>query len=291
MKASKLDLAGTLGFVLAISFGITSCLTPGKTAADRADGSMGGSSGSSTVTAKGGSVEGIASAIACDPTKPTISLTYDDSLPTQLSIVAPALRTHHLRATFFVMDVLNDKARWAALKADGHELGAHTFNHPCPRSMSWVQPGKASEDYNLDRMAKELDANIAELKDLGQQAPFSFAYPCGVQWVGLAQESYVGLVKERFAGARGVVADVVTRLADAYDVPGTFVSGSGLDLERVVDRAKSQKGWVVFGFHGVGGDSNSIAADAHEVLLAYLEKQADAVQVLPFGEALKCRSA
>ena len=270
-----------------IAFGLTACLTPGKTVVDRVSGSANGSTSDLTATAGGTR----ASAGACDLTRPIITLTYDDSLPTQLSTVAPALRTHHLRATFFVVDVTSDEARWAALKADGHELGAHTFNHPCPKSNSWVQPGKASEDYSLDRMAKELDANIAELKALGQQAPFSFAYPCGVQWVGETHDSYVGLIKERFAGARGVVPGVVMTLVDAYNVAATFSTGSGSDLKRVVDLAKAQNGWIVFGFHGVGGDSNAIAVDAHEELLTYLQKQVDYVQVLPFGEALKCVSS
>lgn len=267
---------------------MTACLTPGKTSANSAESSREGSRGSSTVIPSGTSDKKQASTAACDPKAPIVSLTYDDSLPTQLSVVAPALKAHHLRATFFVTDVRGDKAPWAALKADGHELGAHTLNHPCTRSMSWVQRGKGSEDYDLDRMAKELDANIAELKELGQQPPFSFAYPCGTQWVGVEQTSYVGLVKERFAGARGVIGGVVTRLADAYDVPSSFLSGTGSELVQVVDRAKSEKGWVVLGFHGVGGDSNPTAADAHEKLLTYLEKQSDAVQVLTFGEALKC---
>lgn len=276
---------------LAVTFVVTACLTPSRPASEAAGNSRVSSRDHLTVPGGGGTVEAVTVAGVCNPSQTMVSLTYDDSLPTQLSTVAPALRAHHLRATFFITDVRSNPAPWAALKADGHELGAHTLNHPCTKTMAWVNPGKASEDYDLDRMAKELDANITELRQLGQQAPFSFAYPCGTQWIGAAQTSYVSLVKERFAGARGVTSGVVTRLLDAYDVPAAFRSGSGAELVRLVESAQAEKGWVVFGFHGVGGDSNSIAADAHEVLLTYLEQHSDAVQVLPFGEALQCKSA
>ncbi len=226
---------------------------------------------------------------AGDSSTPIVSLTYDDALPTQLSVVAPALKAHHLRATFFVTDVRGNKEGWAALKKDAHELGAHTFNHPCTKAMAWVPKGKASEDYDTARMAKELDDNIQELRDLGQSAPFSFAYPCGTNWIGEGHESYVSLVKQRFVGARGVVPGVVTQVGDAYEIPASFVSGSGAELIRVVDGARREKGWVVFGFHGVGGDANVTPTESHEALLQYLDDHKRDVQVLPFGEALSCK--
>jgi len=75
-----------------------------------------------------------------------VSLTYDDSLPSQLEIAAPDLARYRLAGTFFVEDVGADPAPWQALAAAGHELGSHTMNHPCPRVNSWVKPGLASED-------------------------------------------------------------------------------------------------------------------------------------------------
>src|SRR5688572_16273847 len=64
---------------------------------------------------------------------PAVTLTYDDALPSQLTTAAPSLRTHGLKATFFLTDVRSNQTPWAALIADGHELASHTFKHPCPK--------------------------------------------------------------------------------------------------------------------------------------------------------------
>lgn len=225
----------------------------------------------------------------CDPTGTTgmVSLTYDDALPSQLANAVPALDAHKLTATFFLIDVSNAQSSWGPLKQKGHELGAHTLVHPCPKA-DWVAAGNSSQEFDLARMAAELDGNIEQLKAMGQAAPFTFAYPCGVDWVGDPQESYVDLVNARFSAARGVVAGVVTSLTDAYHVPASFVTGNAESLKSLVDLAKTNKGWVVFGFHGVGGDHSPVQAADHEALLAYLEEQGEAVRVLPFGPAAEC---
>ena len=36
---------------------------------------------------------------------PAVTLTYDDAFPSQLATAAPSLKTHGLKATFFVTDV------------------------------------------------------------------------------------------------------------------------------------------------------------------------------------------
>lgn len=56
----------------------------------------------------------------------------------------------------------------------------------------------------------------------------------------------------------------------------------------LAEQAKTQGTWVVYGFHGIGADSNAIAADSHEALLGYLEEQRDAIYVATFGELAAC---
>jgi peptidoglycan/xylan/chitin deacetylase (PgdA/CDA1 family) len=220
-----------------------------------------------------------------------VSLTYDDALPTQIAIVGPALAAHGLTGTFFLVDVSANPEPWRALREQGNELGAHTFNHPCQESNSWVVPGNASEDYDLARMAAELDQNVALLESLGQASPRTFAYPCGVTWVGQAHESYVGLVQERFIAARGVVAMPARENTDPFNVPAYFLTGTGAELIAVVTQAQQQAAWVVFGFHGVGGDVNAISQAAHEELLVFLEASRDTVYVAPFGTVAACLDA
>ncbi len=219
---------------------------------------------------------------------PAVTLTYDDALASQLATAAPALKAHGLKATFFLTDVRSNLAPWAALLADGHELASHTFKHPCPKVNTWVAPGNANEDYDAARMATELDQNIAMLESLGQQPPYTFAYPCGITWIGADQQSFIPLIKERFTAARGVAPGPVRQGINLYNVPTTFSTGTGDALIALAEQAKAQGTWLVYGFHGIGADSNVIAADAHEALLAYLEEQRDSIYVATFGELAGC---
>ncbi|GGJ84832.1 bi-functional transferase/deacetylase [Pilimelia anulata] len=63
----------------------------------------------------------------------TLSLTFDDGPdPTWTPPIADVLRRHGVRATFFVVGsmVAEDPALLRRLRADGHEIGIHTFTHP-----------------------------------------------------------------------------------------------------------------------------------------------------------------
>jgi len=93
-----------------------------------------------------------------------VSLTYDGGMSSQLRNAIPALKERDLQATFFVTKVNNDQD-WKDVLAAGHELAAHTFTHPCPRS--YGTPTAKNEEFTLDSMASALDADIAQLKRLG----------------------------------------------------------------------------------------------------------------------------
>lgn len=220
------------------------------------------------------------------PSGAFVSLTYDDALPTHLSIAAPALEARGLVGTFFVTNIQSNTSAWGGLVTRGHELGSHTRLHPCPESNSWVAEGDANEDYDLTRMQAELDEQITLLGSLGQSAPLSFAYPCGVDWVGAEHTSYVPLLEERFIGARGVSGGRVTALSDPFHVPAYFLTGSAEQLIAAVSPAVSEGSWVVYGFHGVGGDHLAVTAEAHEALLDYLVE--NQIPVRTFARGLAC---
>jgi peptidoglycan/xylan/chitin deacetylase (PgdA/CDA1 family) len=218
-----------------------------------------------------------------------VSLTYDDSLQSQIDHAGPDLAKYGLSGTFFIEDVRPDPTPWAALRAQGHELGSHTMIHPCPRINTWVKPGMASEDYDLARMNAELDDSVALLRSLGQTGPLSFAYPCGVTTVGDAHDSYIPAVKARFAAARRVDSVVAKPSVDLYMTPGIFMtSAGGALIARVTAAARGGGGWVIFGFHGVGGDHLAVTREAHAELLAYLAAHRDTVWTAPFGTVAEC---
>ncbi|MBN2716640.1 MAG: polysaccharide deacetylase family protein [Deltaproteobacteria bacterium] len=217
-----------------------------------------------------------------------VTLTYDDNLQSQLANAVPMLNAHNMRGTFFLNDVTANVDAWKDVRAGGHELGSHTTYHPCTAQFDWVEKGNASEDYTLERMAEELDDQISMLKTLGETAPFSFAYPCGTTWIGSEQTSYIPLIQKRFIAARGVTGDIVTRLDDPMNVPAYFLEGPLEAFIGSANAAIADKGWVVFGFHGVGGDYLSVSNEDHNAFLDWLAERQDEVAVLPFRDAARC---
>jgi peptidoglycan/xylan/chitin deacetylase (PgdA/CDA1 family) len=226
---------------------------------------------------------------ACPTGKAVVTLTYDDGLRSQIANAVPALDAQDFKGTFFVNDIADNPDPWKRVVRKGHELGAHTINHPCTAEFDWVREGMASEDYDLGRMAAELDHQLSQLRYLGQKPPFVFAYPCGTDWVGQAHTPYVNLVKERFSAARGVEDRLVRPEDSKLNVPAYFIQGPAQALIDTVSAAMEKKAWVVLGFHGVGGDHLSVTTQDHQILVDWLAAHREQVAVLPFGQAAACR--
>ncbi len=225
------------------------------------------------------------------PDKAIVSLTYDDNLPSQLQNAVPMLDARGIRATFFLTDVRSDGESWKTVRAAGHELASHTFYHPCTCSFDWVTPGNGSEDYSMERMATEMDEQMQMLLSFGETPPFSFAYPCGTTWIGEGQTSYIPLVKERFIAARGVSGDIVTNLDSPMNVPAYFLEGPIEAFIGSANAAIQSRGWVVFGFHGVGGDYLAVSSEDHAAFLDWLMDHRAEVAVLPFRNGAQCMMA
>lgn len=216
-----------------------------------------------------------------------VSLTYDDAVPTQRQAAADLAR-RGLRGTFFLTGTAPDlkarRARWSELLATGHELASHTMHHPCDGAHAWVPRGYTTQDYDLSRMADELDETLELLTSLGATPPFSFAYPCGETRVGREPESYVGLVAERFLAARGVEPRIADPWRDALElVPAHDGARTPAELVALVEGVLDAGGWLVLLFHGVGGDHLPVAAESHAALLDHLARRRDSVWTDTFG--------
>ncbi|MGC9327044.1 MAG: polysaccharide deacetylase family protein, partial [Candidatus Hinthialibacter sp.] len=114
-----------------------------------------------------------------------VSLTFDDARLSQIDAGIPLLNQYNVKATFYVSphSLLRRVEGWKAAAAAGHEIGNHTMSHPCTGNYAFSRDN-ALEDYDLDRIAKEMDdANRLIFKHL-QVEPESFAYPCGQKFVG-----------------------------------------------------------------------------------------------------------
>jgi peptidoglycan/xylan/chitin deacetylase (PgdA/CDA1 family) len=215
-----------------------------------------------------------------------VSITYDDAVPTQRA-AASELTRRGLRGTFFLTGTAHDlstqRADWRRLLEAGHELASHTMHHPCDCSHDWVPRGFATQDYDLPRMAGELDQTLELLGALGAPAPYTFAYPCGETRIGKAPVSYEALVDERFFAARGVESRIADPARDPLGlVPAIDGAKTPEELIALVERARSEGGWLVLLFHGVGGDHLPVELTAHSALLDYLVHD-DAIWTDTFG--------
>ncbi|HBE64599.1 MAG TPA: chitooligosaccharide deacetylase [Rhodopirellula baltica] len=221
-----------------------------------------------------------------------VTLTYDDGIPSQITHALPQLKAANLKGTFFSPGGVT--YRWSQedldqVREEGHELAGHTILHPCARKNDWVKPGNASEDYDDARMAKELDENLANLIKNGVKRELAtFAYPCGSTSIGEDNHSYVPLVKERFFAARGTQFGFEIPSQGEIDLfEVKTVAGHERDLAFQLDQirnAREKQGWLVFMFHGVGGDHLVISTDDHKEMLRFLQND-DSVWVATFQEA------
>ena len=105
-----------------------------------------------------------------------VALTFDDgpSVP-YTGQVLDILRKNHIHATFFICGA--NAERYPDLvrriKAEGHEIGNHTYSHP------WL--------YLMDRrkIADEIDRTQDVLQKISGRRPRLFRPPFGVRWFSL----------------------------------------------------------------------------------------------------------
>lgn len=218
-----------------------------------------------------------------------VSLTYDDGLESQIMNAALALDLRGLKASFYPTGTSRDVARhpeaWKALLLRGHELGSHTMTHPCPGAVGkgFQKPEDSLEAYTLERYVKEWKDSLTFLKGLGAKAPFTLAWPCGAAWVGPEHRDVTPEARKHFLAARdawGGAADPAR--VDLMHVPSVDGSRTLPVLLGELADAKKKGRWLVFVFHGVGGDYLSVENDAHEGLLDALAADSQA-WVAPFG--------
>ena len=137
--------------------------------------------------------------------KMAISLSFDDARLSQIDKGIPLLDKYQVKGTFYVSPhrLTERLDGWKQAVANGHEIGNHTFVHPCSGNYPWAS-FKALENYTLFDMYQELDSASRFIEELLGITPVSFAYTCGHTYVGrgLQTASYVPLISAMFATAR-----------------------------------------------------------------------------------------
>lgn len=227
--------------------------------------------------------------------KAAVVLTYDDALDVHLDNVVPALDLLGLKATFYLtIDASGSKGRmqdWRNAALNGHELGNHTWFHPCDGSKpgrSWVSASNDLSQYSTDQIVKEIEMTNVFLEALDGKRERTFAYTCGD--METSQGSFVEAVKGKFISMRGVHGRVnKLETLDLTNIDCFVVDENNADqLIHWAEKAKEENGLLVILFHGVGG-GHSINVDLkkHHDFLDYLKKHQDDYWVTTLLEASK----
>ena len=186
-----------------------------------------------------------------------LSLTFDDARPSQVDHGFPLLDSYGVQATFYVsiQPMRDRKTEWKQSIKNGHEIGNHTFNHPCSGNFSFAR-NKPLEEYNLEQMRDEiLKANSCIEQELGIQ-PKTFAYPCGQKFVGRSKDvrSYVPLVAEYFLVGRDAFNEVPNdpTFTDLAQVTALDMDDVTFEtVQQYLDYARKHNSWLIFLGHEI----------------------------------------
>lgn len=215
------------------------------------------------------------------------SLTFDDGRFSQVDLGLPILNRHACKATFFVR---GDHGRvperldgWKAAVSRGHEIGNHLVSHPCSGNFAWIGPkGSALENYTLDQIEEEIISSNATINSLLGITPVSFAYPCGLDFVGRGtdRQSYVPLIAKHFLVGRGYRGEFMNNPAfcDLAMVQSVGVDAYTFEeMTDVIEKALRLGYWLIFTAHniieGAGEDGRGMTEQNLNKLCEYLAER------------------
>jgi peptidoglycan-N-acetylglucosamine deacetylase len=134
---------------------------------------------------------------------------------------------------------------WKKAVANGHEIGNHSFNHPCTGNFPWSRQ-KAIENYTLKQMRNELILANKDIKELLGVEAEVFAYPCGQTYIGRGDntKSYVPVVSKLFLSGRGWLDEGpnAPQFCDLAQLTGMEMDGK--DFEQIlplIENAKKER--------------------------------------------------
>jgi len=195
-----------------------------------------------------------------DNKKMALSLTFDDARLSQADIGIPLLDKYGVKATFYMSpgNFVQRLDTWKKAVTGGHDIGNHSILHPCTGNFAWSRH-KALEDYTLEKMRSDLDSASSMIETLVGVRPVSFAYPCGLKFVGRGKEtkSYVPLIAEMFETGRGWLDEGANNPAfcDLAQLMSMELDGKSFpEILSLIEAAKEQGYWLILAGHEIGKD-------------------------------------
>ena len=203
---------------------------------------------------------------------------FDDARPTHYQVSGPALTARNMRGTFFInTQYIVDWSGWQMLADKGHEIASHTYSHPKLTELTETQQRE-----ELSRAITDIVSHIQGIKEVP-----SFSYPYGNY-----NDQVRNLIRSYHYSARG---DSGINRHTLRDDELTMVRGAGVyppfdmgDIERRVERAIANRGWLMVYFHSVSakGDSDytTIPLTKYLAHLDYVQRRRDCLWIATMGE-------
>jgi len=223
-----------------------------------------------------------------------ISLSFDDARASQVDAGTALLDEYGVKGTFYVVpnSVKQRLEGWKKAVASGHEIGNHSFNHPCTGNFPWSRQ-KAIENYTLKQMRNELILANKDIKELLGVESEVFAYPCGQTYIGRGEntKSYVPVVSKLFLSGRGWLDEGpnAPEFCDLAQLTGMEMDGK--DFEQIlplIENAKKSGAWLVLAGHEMGTSGNQTTRlSMLKKLIEYAQNPANGIWIAPVGTVAK----
>jgi peptidoglycan/xylan/chitin deacetylase (PgdA/CDA1 family) len=206
------------------------------------------------------------------------TISFDDARISHYQVAGPALDARNMKGTFFLNTRnITDWSGYQSLFNNGHEIASHTFSHPKLTELS-----ESQQREELTRAISDIRAHI-----IGLTAIPSFSYP-----YGLYDDQVRRVVRDFHSSARG---NWGLNSANLSDEELTLVRGVGIyppfditETARTVERAISERAWIMVYFHSVsaqGDSANEIIPLARYVQhLDYIQGRQDSLWIATMGE-------
>ncbi len=223
-----------------------------------------------------------------------ISLSFDDARASQVDAGTALLDKYGVKGTFYVVpnSVKQRLEGWKKAVESGHEIGNHSFNHPCTGNFPWSRQ-KAIENYSLKQMRNELILANKGIKELLGVEAEVFAYPCGQTYIGRGSntKSYVPVVSKLFLSGRGWLDEGpnAPQFCDLAQLTGMEMDGKDFNqILPLIENAKKNGAWLVLAGHEMGTSGNQTTRlSMLEKLIEYSQDPKNGIWMAPVGTVAK----
>jgi peptidoglycan-N-acetylglucosamine deacetylase len=228
-----------------------------------------------------------------------VSLSYDDGLPVHFELVAPALESAGLRATFYVPvydSVIRYYKNWQDLAARGHEIGNHSLFHPCVGgpNRAWLDPIYDLRNYTPRRWSEEMAVANDVLQRMDGQVERTFGNTCYDNRIGPENSSVSmePLLPQFFIAARGTNTGGPVNLEkfDRYNLGTRDVDQMSFnEIQAEIEAVVAAGGWIILTLHGIDKKTHNIfnTIEDHAALVEWLGRNRQRIWTAPVIEVVR----